>query len=60
MLKITGGVAGLRGYIECDLNQERMLTSLRTVPVVTDPNASTVYTSAQFIVEDGRPGIEVA
>jgi len=53
-------IDGLRGYMVCDLNQVRMLTSLRTVPVVTDPNASTVYTSAQFVVEDGRPGIEVA
>jgi alkaline phosphatase D len=48
-----------RGYVVCDLDESRLLASLRTVSTVRQPTA-TVGTFASFVVEDGRPGIEVA
>jgi alkaline phosphatase D len=45
-----------RGYVVCDVNADRMLSSLRLVDTVWAPTAS-VRTAAEFVVEAGRPGI---
>lgn len=45
-----------RGYIVCDVNAERMLSSLRLVDTIWATSA-TVRTAAEFVVEAGRPGI---
>ena len=47
-----------RGYVLCDVTPERLLASLRVVSTVRAP-AATVATAAQFVVESGRPGVEV-
>ena len=44
-----------RGYVVCDLNDERMISNLRLVDTVWAETA-TVRTAAQFTVEAGRPG----
>ena len=45
-----------RGYVVCDVNRSRMVSSLRLVDTVWAPTA-TVRTAAEFVVEAGRPGI---
>ncbi|GAB1689412.1 alkaline phosphatase D family protein [Krasilnikovia sp. M28-CT-15] len=45
-----------RGYFVCDLDQQRLLSSLRVVDTVW-AQTSDVRTAAQFVVEAGRPGI---
>jgi alkaline phosphatase D len=49
-----------RGYVRCDVTRERMLASLRTVDTVLQADGTTVTTAAQFVVENGRPGLELA
>jgi alkaline phosphatase D len=49
-----------RGYVLCDVTPERMLASLRTVDTVWQPDGTTVTTAAQFVIENGRPGLELA
>jgi alkaline phosphatase D len=49
-----------RGYVRCDVTPQRMLASLRTVDTVWQPDDTTVTTAAQFVVEAGRPGVELA
>lgn len=48
-----------RGYVVCDVTSERMLSSLRLVDTVWQPDGATVRTAAQFLVEAGRPGVTV-
>ncbi|MGH3545820.1 MAG: alkaline phosphatase D family protein, partial [Mycobacteriales bacterium] len=48
-----------RGYVVCDLTEQRMESSLRLVSTVLQPTDTTVTTAAEFIVESGRPGIHV-
>ncbi|BFU46964.1 alkaline phosphatase D family protein [Krasilnikovia sp. MM14-A1004] len=45
-----------RGYVVCDADDQRLLSSLRVVSTVWAQSA-TVSTAAQFVVEAGRPGI---
>ena len=45
-----------RGYVVCDVDRDRMLSSLRVVDTVWATSA-TVRTAAEFVVEAGRPGI---
>ncbi|RZU52064.1 alkaline phosphatase D [Krasilnikovia cinnamomea] len=45
-----------RGYVVCDVDAQRLLSSLRVVDTVWAPTA-TVRTAAQFVAEAGRPGI---
>ncbi|MGH3736200.1 MAG: alkaline phosphatase D family protein [Micromonosporaceae bacterium] len=47
-----------RGYLLCELTGAQILTSLRTVSTVRSREA-TVSTPARFLVESGRPGIQV-
>jgi alkaline phosphatase D len=49
-----------RGYVLCDVTRDRMLASLRTVDTVRQQEGTTVTTAAQFVVEDGLPGLELA
>ncbi|MFJ9041785.1 alkaline phosphatase D family protein [Streptomyces sp. NPDC102406] len=49
-----------RAYVLCDVTRERMLASLRTVDTVWQPDGSSVATAAEFVVEAGRPGVDVA
>ncbi|MGI5212115.1 alkaline phosphatase D family protein [Plantactinospora sp. CA-290183] len=48
-----------RGYVVCDVDRDRMLSSLRLVDTVLGPTA-TVRTAAEFVVLAGVPGISVA
>jgi len=48
-----------RGYVVCDVTEDRLLASLRLVSSVWQPSGTTVGTAAQFVVESGRPGISV-
>jgi len=48
-----------RGYVLCDLTPERLEASLRVVSTVWAPTAS-IATAARFVVEAGRPGVELA
>lgn len=45
-----------RGYVVCDVNDQRMESSLRLVDTVWAESAE-VRTAATFVVEAGRPGI---
>ncbi len=45
----------LRGYVKCNVNNERWLTDLRAVNTVKYPR-STIKTLASFVVENGRVG----
>jgi alkaline phosphatase D len=45
-----------RGYVVCDLTPAAMTSSLRLVSTVRSESA-TVRTAAEFVVENGRPGI---
>ena len=45
-----------RGYVVCDVDRSRMLSSLRVVDTIWATSA-TVRTAAEFVVEAGRPGI---
>jgi len=47
-----------RGYMLCDVNDERLRASLRTVSTVLGQTA-TVSTAATFEIVAGRPGVEV-
>jgi alkaline phosphatase D len=47
------------GYLLCDVDRQRWLTELRTVPTVRAPQAP-VSTFARFVTEAGRRGVEVA
>jgi len=48
-----------RGYIVCDVTEQRLLADLRAVSSVWQPEGTTVSTAARFVVEAGRPGISV-
>jgi len=45
-----------RGYVVCDVDRSRMVSSLRVVDTIWATSA-TVRTAAEFVVEAGRPGI---
>ena len=47
-----------RGYIRCGVTAERLEATLRTVSTVRSHDA-TVASAAQFVVENGRPGVHV-
>ncbi|MFW6693695.1 alkaline phosphatase D family protein [Streptomyces sp. MAR4 CNX-425] len=49
-----------RAYVLCDVTRERMTASLRTVDTVWRPEGTRATTSAEFVVEAGRPGVTVA
>ncbi|MCW3819102.1 alkaline phosphatase D family protein [Micromonospora sp. DR5-3] len=49
---------GRRGYVRCQLDQQQWRTEYRVLPYVTDPGAP-VSTRASFVVENGRPGVQV-
>lgn len=49
-----------RAYVLCDVTRERMTASLRTVDTVWRPDNTTATTSAEFVIEAGRPGVTVA
>lgn len=44
-----------RGYVSCDVTEERLTARFRNTPVVSEPGRS-VATAATFVVESGRPG----
>jgi alkaline phosphatase D len=48
-----------RGYFRVNLNRDRWQTDLRIVTTVSQPDAP-VYTLASFVVENGRPGVQLA
>jgi alkaline phosphatase D len=45
-----------RGYLRCEVDVSRMVSSLRLVDTVWAPTAG-IRTAAEFVVESGRPGI---
>ncbi len=47
-----------RGYVVCDVNAERMFSSLRLVDTVWQPSG-TARTAAEFVVEAGTAGVTV-
>ncbi|WP_422769101.1 alkaline phosphatase D family protein [Plantactinospora sp. WMMC1484] len=47
-----------RGYVRCTLDRDEWRTDYRVVPYVTRPDAP-VSTQASFVVESGRPGVQV-
>ncbi|MER7172447.1 alkaline phosphatase D family protein [Streptomyces mesophilus] len=49
-----------RAYVLCEVTPERMLASLRLVDTVWRPEGTSVSTGAEFVVEAGRPGVELA
>jgi alkaline phosphatase D len=49
----------LRGYVLCDLDRTRWLSSLRVVDTVHSRDGD-FRTLAQFAVENGKPGIQPA
>lgn len=49
---------GRRGYVRCLLDNEQWRTDYRVLPYVTTPGAP-VSTRASFVVESGRPGVQV-
>jgi alkaline phosphatase D len=44
-----------RGYVTCDVNEQRLSARFRVVPLITQPGGA-VQTRAEFVVESGRPG----
>ncbi|QLE58596.1 alkaline phosphatase [Nostoc sp. TCL26-01] len=44
-----------RGYVRCQLTQERWQSDYRAVSTITEENAS-ISTLASFVVENGQPG----
>jgi alkaline phosphatase D len=49
----------VRGYGSVELTRGRMTTKLRAISDVRDPNAG-VTTLKTFVVEDGKPGVQLA
>lgn len=47
-----------RGYVRCTITPERWQSDYRVVPFITRPGAA-VETQASFVVENGRPGVQV-
>jgi len=47
---------GRRGYVICDVGTDQWKASYRVVPVVSRPGGE-VNTAAEFIVQNGRPGV---
>ncbi|MEV6371835.1 alkaline phosphatase D family protein [Micromonospora musae] len=47
-----------RGYVRCQLDHRQWRTDYRVVPFVTEQGAP-VSTRASFVVESGRPGVQV-
>ena len=47
-----------RGYVRCEVTPELWRSDFRIVEFVTAPNAP-ISTLASFVVENGKPGIEV-
>jgi len=48
-----------RGYVRCRIDKAECRSDLRIVSTVRSPEA-TIATQASFVVENGRPGIQVA
>jgi alkaline phosphatase D len=48
-----------RGYVRCTITRDRWQSDYRVVPYISRPGA-TVETHASFVVESGRPGVQVA
>jgi alkaline phosphatase D len=48
-----------RGYVRCAITHDRWQSDYRVVPYISRPGA-TVETHASFVVESGRPGVQVA
>jgi alkaline phosphatase D len=46
-----------RGYVTCEVTPDEWRTTYRTIDFVSKPDAP-VKTAAQFLVRNGRPGIE--
>lgn len=49
----------LRGYVRCDLTRDRWQSDYRVVSTIREPEA-TISTLASFVVEDGKPGAQLA
>lgn len=47
-----------RGYVRCELSGDEYRSDYRVMPYVTEPDAP-ISTLAGFVVEDGRPGVQV-
>jgi alkaline phosphatase D len=46
-----------RGYVLCDVTEQRLLADLRVVSSVWQTDGTTISTGARFVVEAGRPGL---
>jgi alkaline phosphatase D len=44
-----------RGYVTCEVTEERLAARFRVVPLITQPGGP-VHTRAEFVVESGRAG----
>ncbi|MGW8953078.1 alkaline phosphatase D family protein [Streptomyces sp. NPDC055709] len=49
-----------RGYLLCDVDRERMETTLRATEAVTKQEGAPVISAARFVTESGRRGVTVA
>ncbi|NJR52762.1 MAG: alkaline phosphatase [Leptolyngbyaceae cyanobacterium CSU_1_3] len=49
----------LRGYVRCDLTNDRWQSDYRVVSTIREPEA-TISTLASFVVENGKPGAQRA
>lgn len=47
---------GRRGYVICDVGSDEWKASYRVVPVISRPGGE-VNTAAEFVVQNGRPGV---
>lgn len=48
---------GRRGYVVCDLDEQRLQCSMRVTPVVSRPGEPS-FDGERFVVESGRPGLQ--
>ncbi|MCZ6901622.1 MAG: hypothetical protein O7C62_02515, partial [Rickettsia endosymbiont of Ixodes persulcatus] len=48
-----------RGYVRCNVTQERWQTDFRVLPYVTKPGAP-ISTRASYVVEKGNPKLQEA
>ncbi|MBD2775835.1 alkaline phosphatase D family protein [Iningainema tapete] len=46
-----------RGYVRCNINNERWQSDYRVVSTIREPNAS-ISTLASFVVQNGQPGAQ--
>src|SRR5262245_50582651 len=48
-----------RGYVVCEVGEGELKSALRVVDTVWDQGGGVMRTAARFVVESGRPGVEL-